>query len=90
MCLPLVSPSLLLLRPLKVESTNIGHVVTVRFNLASRPAYSGDWGWVLGGVDPSLTLEDANFLSAADADYFYDERFELESKESVQQGEAYF
>lgn len=67
------SPSVLL-PLLQVESTNIGHFVTVRFNLASRSAYSGDWGWVLGGVDPSLTLEDANSLSAADANVFYDER----------------
>lgn len=58
----------------KVESTNIAHVVTVRYNLATRSAYSGDWGWVLGRVDPSLTVEDANSLSAADANELYDER----------------
>lgn len=58
----------------QVESTNIGDAITVRFNLASRSSYSGDWGWVLGGVDPSLTLADANGLSAAEAEETYDER----------------
>lgn len=58
----------------KIDSTNIGDVVTVRFNLATRSAYSGDWGWVLGRVDPSLTVVDANNPTAANADQTYDER----------------
>lgn len=58
----------------QVESTNIGDVISVRFNLASREAYSGDWGWVLGGVDPSLTLEDANSLTSDEANDAYTER----------------
>eukprot|EP00752_Nemacystus_decipiens_P001936 g1865.t1 len=74
---------------LEVESTNIGHVVTVRFNLASRRAYSGDWGWVLGEVDPSLTLEEANSLSAADADYFYDERCWFYFGRAVELGQTF-
>lgn len=58
----------------QVSSTNIGNVITVGFNLASREAYSGDWGWILGGVDASLTLEEANGLSADEANDAYDER----------------
>lgn len=59
---------------MQVSSTNIGNVITVGFNLASREAYSGDWGWVLGGVDPSLTLAEANSLSADEANDAFDER----------------
>lgn len=58
----------------QVESTNVGDAISVRFNLASREAYSGDWGWVLGGVDPSLTLEDANSLTSDEANDAYEER----------------
>ncbi|CAM9280664.1 unnamed protein product, partial [Pylaiella littoralis] len=57
-----------------IESTNLGAAITVRYNLASRSAYSGDWGWVLGGVDPSLTLADANSLGATEAEDAYVER----------------
>ncbi|CAM9190156.1 unnamed protein product, partial [Hapterophycus canaliculatus] len=59
---------------LEASSTNIGNVITVGFNLASREAYSGDWGWVLGGVDPLLTVEEANGMSAEEANDAYDER----------------
>lgn len=44
----------------QVSSTNIGAVVTVRFNVASFQANPGDWGWVLAGVDPTFDVQDAN------------------------------
>lgn len=44
----------------KVSSTNVGAVVTVHFNMASFEASLGDWGWVLGGVDPAFDAGDAN------------------------------
>ena len=40
----------------------------------SRYAYSGDWAWVLGGVDPSASLEHANSLTSSQAEAIYDER----------------
>lgn len=36
--------------------------MTVRFNLVSQDANVGDWGWILGGVDPTFTVADANAL----------------------------
>lgn len=48
----------------QVQSTNIGALVTIRFNLATSTANTGDWGWLLGGVDPSFTVEDANGLTS--------------------------
>lgn len=47
---------------LQVSSTNVGAIVTVRFNVASFDANLGDWGWVLSGVDPDFDVQDANEL----------------------------
>lgn len=58
----------------QVDSTNVGSVIGVRFNLVSKYAYSGDWGWILGGVPPSLTVDDANYLSPATTNELYEER----------------
>eukprot|EP00752_Nemacystus_decipiens_P001785 g1725.t1 len=44
----------------QVSSTNIGAIVTVRFNVASFEVNLGDWGWVLAEVDPTFDVEDAN------------------------------
>lgn len=44
----------------QVSTTNVGAVVTVHFNMASFEAHLGDWGWVLGGVDPTFNAQDAN------------------------------
>lgn len=44
----------------QISSTNIGAIVTVRFNVASFEANVGDWGWVLAGVDPTFDVQDAN------------------------------
>lgn len=52
--------------PPKVDSTNIGTVVTVRYNVASFDATLGDWAWVLGGVDPGFTVADANALLSSE------------------------
>ncbi|CAN0248420.1 unnamed protein product, partial [Scytosiphon promiscuus] len=46
----------------QVSSTNVGAIVTVRFNVASFDANLGDWGWVLSGVDPDFNVQDANEL----------------------------
>lgn len=59
----------------QVDSTNVGNVVTVRFNIVSRHAYPGDWGWVLGGVDPSVILEEANALSPSETTSVFEERW---------------
>lgn len=50
----------------KVHSTNIGALVTVRFNVASFDANLGDWAWILGGVDPSLDVSEANALLSSE------------------------
>ncbi|CAN0275250.1 unnamed protein product, partial [Ectocarpus sp. 8 AP-2014] len=73
----------------QVESTNIGDVISVRFNLASREAFSGDWGWVLGGVDPSLTLEDANSLTSDEANDAYEERCWFYFGRTVELGQTF-
>lgn len=52
---------------LQVSSTNIGAVITVSFNVASVEANPGDWGWVMGGVDPSFDVADANALESGRA-----------------------
>lgn len=44
----------------QISSTNIGAIVTVRFNVASFEANLGDWAWVLAGVDPTFDVQDAN------------------------------
>lgn len=50
-----------------MDSTNIGALVTVRFNVVTRDAAQGDWGWILGGVDPiNFGVDDANSLSSSE------------------------
>lgn len=49
----------------QVTSTNIGAIVTVSFNVASFDANLDDWAWILGGVDPSFGVADANALESS-------------------------
>ncbi|CAM9564330.1 unnamed protein product, partial [Sphacelaria rigidula] len=58
----------------QIESTHVGAITTVRFNLVDQYAYSGDWAWILGGVDPTFTVDDANDLSSVEVSEQFDER----------------
>lgn len=58
----------------QIESTHVGAITTVRFNLVDHNAYSGDWAWILGGVDPTFTVDDANDLSSVEVSAQFDER----------------
>lgn len=49
-----------------MSSTNIGALVTVRFNIVSFNSSLGDWGWILGGVNPSFGVDDANALASGE------------------------